>query len=285
MRTIIINSSNYVSGTNNTFLYTLPSSTKFNAGDTVGVASIAIYNSTFNITSARGNNTIQIIWNAPNPVTALTYTLTFPDGYYSVSDINFFIQSFCITNNLYMTDTNGDNVYFVELVTNAPRYSVQLNCYALPTTAQATTLGYSIPSGATWTAPATASTPQLVLSNTFSLLIGFATGTFPSSIQTTTQTSLSTTVPVISPIDSYNITCNLINSPLSIPNNTFFSLPLTVGLGSLITLSPAQIVFNDIAPNVYNQILVKFYDQLFNELKLNDFQVTLTLAIKNSTEL
>lgn len=282
MRTIIINSSNYVSGTYNTFLYTLPSSTKFNVGDTVGVASIAIYNSTFNITSARGNNTIQIIWNAN---TSVTYTLTFSDGYYSVSDINFFIQSFCIDQKLYMTDTNGDNVYFVELVTNAPRYSVQLNCYALPTTAQATTLGYSIPSGASWTAPATASTPQLVLYNTFSSLIGFATGTFPSSIQTTTQTSLSTTVPVISPIDSYNVTCNLINSPLSIPNNTLFSLPLTVGLGSLITLSPAQIVFNDIAPNVYNQILVKFYDQLFNELKLNDFQVTLTLAIKSSTEL
>lgn len=276
MRTVIINSSNYVSGTLNTFIYTLPISTKFNDGATVGVASIAIYNSTFNITSARGNNTIQIIWNAN---TSVTYTLTFSDGYYSVSDINFFIQSFCIDQKLYMTDTNSDNVYFVELVTNAPRYSVQLNCYALPTTAQATTLGYSIPSGASWTAPTTASTPQLVISNSFNALIGFATGTFPSSIQTTTQTSLSSIVPVISPIDSYNITCNLINSPLSIPNNTFFSIPLNVGLGSLLTISPAQIVFNDIASNVYNQIIIKFYDQLFNELKLNDFQVTITLAI------
>ena len=55
MRTIIINSSNYVSGTFNTFTYNLPVSTKFNDGDTVGVASIALYNSTFNITSARGN--------------------------------------------------------------------------------------------------------------------------------------------------------------------------------------------------------------------------------------
>lgn len=36
MRTIILNSSNYVSGTYNTFTYTLPISTKFNDGDTVG---------------------------------------------------------------------------------------------------------------------------------------------------------------------------------------------------------------------------------------------------------
>ena len=282
MRTIIINSSNYVSGTFNTFTYNLPVSTKFNDGDTVGVASIALYNSTFNITSARGNNTFQIIWNAN---TSVTYTLTIDDGYYSVSDINYFIQSFCITNKLYMTDATGNNIYFVELVINAPRYSVQLNSFALPTTAQATTLGYSIPSGASWTAPTAASTPQLVISNTFGSLIGFANGTFPSSIQTTTQSFLSTVVPVLSPIDSYNIPCNLINSPYSSPNNTFYSLPLSAGLGSLINVSPSQIVFNDIAPNVYNKITLIFYDQLFNALKLNDFEVTITLAIKAFNEI
>ena len=111
MRTIIINSSNYVSGTFNTFTYTLPISTKFNDGDTCGIASIAIYNSTFNITSARGNNTIQIIWNAPNPVTSVTYTLTFPDGYYSVSDINYFIQSFCIGKLLNNALLSSQDIY------------------------------------------------------------------------------------------------------------------------------------------------------------------------------
>lgn len=283
MRTIILNSSNYVSGTYNTYTYTLPVDTKFNDGDTVGVASIAIYNSTFNITSARGNNTIQIIWNA-NSTT--TYTLTIPDGYYSVSDLNYYIQSYCITNNLYMTSNSGaNNIYFVELLTNAPRYSVQLNCFPLPTSAQATTLGYSLPSGATWSLPSSASTPQVVVSSSFNNLIGFSTGTYPSSVQTTTQTFLSTSVPIISPIDSYILTCNLINSPLSSPNNVLFSLPLTVGLGSLVTLSPAQIVFNDIAPNIYSKITVTFYDQLFNSLKLNDYELVLTLAIKKYDEL
>ena len=42
-----------------------------------------MYNSTFNIESSRGNNVINIIW------LGMTYTLTFEDGYYSVSDINF----------------------------------------------------------------------------------------------------------------------------------------------------------------------------------------------------
>ena len=64
----------------------------------------------------------------------MTYTLTFEDGYYSVSDINFRIQQFCILNNLYVTSNSGANiVYFIELVVNSVRYSTQINVYAIPT--------------------------------------------------------------------------------------------------------------------------------------------------------
>ncbi len=61
MRTLVINSSNYVGA--NQYTYNLPQTVKFEAGDQVGVSSIAVYNSTFNITSARGNNVITFVWN------------------------------------------------------------------------------------------------------------------------------------------------------------------------------------------------------------------------------
>ena len=65
MKTIILNSSNYVQGSGNQFSVAFPGNgVKFNSGDKIAVAGIAVYNSTFNITAARGNNKISVIWNA-----------------------------------------------------------------------------------------------------------------------------------------------------------------------------------------------------------------------------
>ena len=64
MRTIIINTSNDVANTGNQYIYNFSSTVKFNDGDAIGVSLIALYNSTFNITSSRGNNTFTILWNA-----------------------------------------------------------------------------------------------------------------------------------------------------------------------------------------------------------------------------
>ena len=76
----------------------------------IRLASLSMYNSTFNITAQRGNNIISFIWNVG---TAVTYTWTIADGYYSVADLNYFIQNQCIQNNLYAI--SGTNfVYFLE---------------------------------------------------------------------------------------------------------------------------------------------------------------------------
>jgi hypothetical protein len=64
----------------------------------------------------------------------------------------------------------------------------------------------------------------------------------------------------------------------------FFSLPLNGGLGSLITVSPSQIVFNSIAPNIYKEITIRLYDQLFNPLPIQDKELVLTLAILEGNE-
>jgi len=283
MKTIVINSSNYVVGSNNQFTIAFPGNgVKFNAGDKIAVAGIAVYNSTFNITAARGNNKISVIWNAATPT---TYTFTFPDGYYSATDMNAFIQQQCILNNLYMTTNNGSTyVYFVEITTNAVRYAISLNVYPIPTTAQATSLGYSIPSGATWTAPATAQCPQIIINSAFGTLVGQSAGTYPASIQSSATQTISSVTPIISPVDSYILCCNLINSKLTIPVDVLYSLPISVSLGQLINVSPSQFLFNDIDPNTYSNITISFYDQLFNKLQMNDKDVVITLAIMYASE-
>ena len=275
-KTLVINSSNYVIGSNNKFVYRFPNTQTFEAGSSIGLSSISIYNSTFNIEKNRGNNVIQIIW------LGTTYTIIIDDGYYNVSDLNFRIQQFCILNNLYLLSNGGSNIiYYVELAMNSVRYSIQLNLYAIPTLAQALILGYSLPPTANWTFPLVTTTPQFnILSQTFGNLIGLNFGIYPVTTQNSTQSFLSTTTPIISPVNSYVMTCNLLNSKYSIPNTTFFSLPLSGSLGTLITSNVSTVVFNTINPQSYNDIVITFFDQYFNPLILHDFDCTITLAIK-----
>jgi hypothetical protein len=277
MRTIIINSSNLVSGTTNTYQYNFPTSVQFKDGAEVGVSQISMYNSSFNVSSSRSNNTITLIWNAATPT---TYTFTLPDGYYSVTDLNSFLQQQCILNKLYVTSSTGNYVYFAEFQTNAVRYAVSTNLYPIPTAAQATTLGYTIPSGATWTFPAAAACPQFTITTGFGALIGLSAGNYPSSATSTTAVQqISNITPNINPVNSYVLTCNLVNSNVSIPPTILFSIPINAGIGEQLNFNPSQIVFNRIAPNVYSFIRIQVLDQLLNPTPLNDTNLVLILAI------
>ena len=278
-KTVIINSKNYVANSNNTFNYVLPTDCVFESTSKVGLQAIYMYNSTFNISSRIGNNTFQIIWNAN---TTTTYNITIPDGYYSGSDLNYYIQSQFVANNLYMTSNNGTNFeYFTEILVNSIRYAFQINTYNLPTASQATTLGFSMPSGATWSLPTVSCSPQIILCSGLGVLLGFnnaLTYPFLSTIGSD-QTYLSDSTPIISPVNSYLLTLNLINSNLSIPTNIFYSIPLNVSFGSLISIGNSNIIYNQISPGRYRNFSIQFLDQTYNPLYLNDTEVVIVLSI------
>ena len=278
---VILNSTNKVS--NAKYEYIFPSTQKFTAGTKVSLNSISMYNSIFNVEAVRSNNKISIIWNAN---TSVQYDLTVSDGFYDISSLNFQIQSFCILNDLYMiNDATGEYVYYINLLTNSTAYSAQLNIYPLPTTAEATALGYSIPVGASWTAPVSAKTPQLIIPvGTFGNLIGFQSATYPSAIQSTFQAILSTTTPQISPVNSILIGCNLINSAYANPSHIFASIPIKAGFGSLIDYESASPVATSISSGSYGKITIEFYSQFFELLRLHDDEVTIILNIHTPDE-
>jgi hypothetical protein len=277
VKSIIVDSSNYVSG--NTFIYNFK--TELVAPRDVvaiSVSNMSFYNSTFNITTNNNNNSLTLNW------LGTTYTITFPSGYYSITNINSFIQAFCVTNNLYMTASSG-NVYFVELVTNSQRYAGQLNLYAIPTSSQATTFGYSLPSGASWSLPSTASTPQLTFNSSFGYLIGLSSGTYPTSVQTSTQSFISTFTPIISPVNSYTVCCSLINNPYSQPNNIICSAPLNASIGSLCSYQPANLVWHEIYGGRYTSMVITLYDQLNNILNINDNEFVIHLCLLSANDI
>jgi hypothetical protein len=273
-KTIVINSSNYVIGSGNRYEYRLPQTSYFPAGSGIGVSNIAIYNSIQNINEKRGNNVVTLNWLGTD------YIFIIPNGYYSVSDLNHYLQNECILNGLYVTSGTDNNVYFIELVINSIRYSTSLNFYVIPTDAEASSLGYTKPLNATWSYPESPQTPSFTFGQQFGNLIGQTFGTFPPTLQSTNIQYLSTQTPVISPVDSLILTCSLINSKYSIPSNILFTVPISSALGSLIQVNISSIVFNEILPQNFSSISITIFDQLFNPVELQDTEMTLTLIIE-----
>lgn len=282
MKLLIINSTNYVANSNNTFTYTFPHNPRFK-DEQIAVSSLSMYNSIFNIEAIRGNNTFRIVLNFATPV---NLDIVFPDGFYSVEDMQFYIEQKMIENGYYCVDSTGKNEYFFHLYTNSVYYNINAVCEAIPTSAQASAKSWTQGVGATWTYPVTAKTSQFTtFSNTWGDLIGYlASTTLPATPQTTIQTFSSTNTPNIQPINSLILRCNLLNSQHSIPNDILFTQPINTAFGNMIQSGNHPYIWHDIASNSYSNITITFNDQLFNPVILKDSAITLTIAIRNKNE-
>ena len=298
MRTLIISSANLVqNGYNDTYQYTFPVPCHFK-DDQIAVQSVAMYYSWFNITSSStgstyNNNTFNFTWpsgNAPlyNNQRG-TYTITLPDGYYSVSNINSYVQSIMYSLNMYMTDVNGSIHYFWELLTNSTYYSIQFNAFIVPTSssnAAALYPGYTMPTNFPYAT--TATTPQLgILStNSFSSVIGFSAGTYPTSPSPSPYTVLSTSTPQVSPVSSLVMTCNLLNNRYAIPSTLLYSFTGgSTSYGSLIQASPTgQLPFVDVQNGSYNSFTIQFLDQNLRTIAIRDPNLVVLLVIRNKSE-
>jgi len=270
---ILINSSNYVG--NNQYSYRLPSAVTFKKGAKLSLYSFSMYNSTNNISSTLNNNTFSIVW------LGTTYNYVIPNGYYTLSDLNNYFE-FCMLSNKLYASTSTQPVYFISCSSNSVQYSAQINVNYIPTSSSATSLGYTIPSGATWTWPTSPTTPQLILSTGLQSIFGFQNGQsiFPTTVQSTNQQFLSTALPILSPVYTYIVTCNLLNSNYSNVPNLFCQVPINVAYGSLIQFTNAQQQQIDIHQGVYNTISIQLYDQNLNPLIFKDYELTLTIIIE-----
>jgi len=69
----------------------------------MAVGSITIPYSWNNITAAYGNNTFSFYWTVGS--TKTLYTCTFPDGFYTTTTYNQFLQLFMINNGMYLINS------------------------------------------------------------------------------------------------------------------------------------------------------------------------------------
>ena len=296
MKTLILNQTNVVAGTNNTVLeYNFPAGgIQLEQGQQVALASITMYNSTPNISSVYVNDVFLYKW-----VNGVNYTVNIPTGFYEISDLNNFLHQTQLNNGHYLyQNSTGNFVWFLTMAVNVSTYKIDVVTYRMDTTIFPIGTGttqYRYPGPTTtppagWANPGTQAYPQLViLPNSFTSVIGFESGNFPSNaaIAAATEpniTTSSTLIPQVSPLSAYTVKCNLVNNTYSIPNNLLYSFPPASTFGAQFIVAPNQYSFIDVMPGYYNIFRVEFTDQNNRPVVILDPNITVLIIIKGKTE-
>jgi len=293
--TVVLNSSNVVpNGQNNQLVYQFPNSVAF-PNHEIAIQSISMYYSWVNINATTlNNNRYQFIFP---PATDVPFLVTMPDGLYEIATLNQYLQFYCIQNGLYLITSTGSFVYFIEWTVNTSLYAVQLNVYPIPTSADATTLGYTQPDNATWAYPATAVIPLVYLSaptlpaNNFYKIVGFPQdfnmGVAPYEPDDTTInfSFVSTTAPQVQPNPTLYIAISNIENNMATPSSIIGTISPTVNYGELINITPPQFAWNKLLSGTYNSLRISILGTDKSPVIILDPTMTLTLVIRDKKDI
>ena len=282
MRTLILTQKNVIAGSNNTvFEYVFPGGgIGLKAHSKIALASITMYNSTPNISAALGNNTFQYKW-----IDATTYTVTMPDGFYEISDMNNFLHQTMLNNGHYLTEKSTNNaVWFLTMSVNTSTYKIDLLAFPMINTFYTSAL-YDTPTPPSpipaWSVPASSTNPQFIIPATnFDDIIGFAAGTYPAAQNNTAIVVSSSSVPPqVNPLSSYLVKCNLVNNPYGIPNSLIYSFPPSASFGQQFVVAPNEYSFIDAQEGYYNTMRVEITDQNDRPTIILDSNINILVVI------
>jgi hypothetical protein len=261
--TLVLNSSNVVSGTNNnTYQY------KFILGSLklknyeMAISSFVLPYSWFNITNLYNNRTINFTF--PTAATTTPLNITLPEGFYTVADIQNYIYLQCINAGLYLIDANGNYVIYVTISANPTYYANTIVLSAVPTTlptgySYATSGFYSSAAGL----PTVSSTPSCSFgaSGSLAVLLGFNAGQTLSSAATSFSTN-SPNTPIGSTVNGVIVRCSIINNPVIVPSDVLAAISITgASFGSNINYQPSFQKWVDVSDGNYNQLTITLVDQ------------------------
>jgi hypothetical protein len=271
--TLTLNSSNVIGNTNSSYLLKFTTGNyTINQGAKICVSSVTMPYSWYNITANYNNNTFQFQDWLQN-----IYTITLPDGFYALSDIMNYIEFFCIQNGLYLINSAGQNVFYVNLLLNQNYYAIQLLTYVVPTSLPS---GWSQPSNFVGFPPTSTAAALTILDNGFQSILGYSAGTYGGG--STDQSFLSNILVNASPVNSLIIQCSLVNNPIINPPNVLTAMPISNTIfGANITFNPYFEKWVNISSGTYNSLTISFVDQNYNTVNMLDSNVCINLIIQN----
>lgn len=282
--TLVLNSNNVIGTNNSTFEYKFIQGAFKARNNEIAISSLTIPYSWFNVSTFYNNKTFSITF--PYLATTTTLNIVLPDGFYTVTDLNNYIQLQCINNGLYLI-SGGQNYYFVNLATNYTYYNNQFTFTLVPTALTGAYAGFSQPPTGFWSStggglPTVSTTPYVTLASVGSIgdIIGFTSGTYPTAPYTTNQTSSSNKTPNATAVNGLILRCNLINNSITSPSDIFDSVPINSTFGTNITYQPSYPKWLALRDGSYNSMVVTIVDQNLNTVSARDPNVLITLMIK-----
>lgn len=292
---IMLNKSNIVNRSNSKLVYNFPSTVELKEDNKIALTHLNIYYSWFNITSKNNNNKFSYMWWDEYGALTKNITVTIPDGFYSVGDLNEYLQMTFAKNGHYLATVDGKSfMYMIEIRANPVTYSIEIVLNPISQTYNADDgngrqnyeIIFQIPE--LWLPPVNYECSQVIIQNTnkFGLLLGFNPKVIIAELTDiadgvpTSYNVSSDFTPNMEPSSSFFVTCNLVQNDLSIPNDllTSFTVPSGASFGD--TINPiTDIVYSKVKPASYRSVTVQIYDQDFNELEIKDPNMLLILSI------
>jgi hypothetical protein len=244
----------------------------------------------YNITSAYNNNSFSFSFPTGSSTYA-TYTITIPDGFYTTTSLNYFLQQYFITNGFYLVNSSGQNVYYLSVQYNTFQYGNQILAYTVPTSLPA---GYTLPTGYTTGTifggngfPTVSRTPTFNFSgtNNFNVFLGFSQSAVLPAQGTTTNYSInSTQTPVGSTVNSLILRCSLVDNKVGNPQDILDSFPIgSTTFGTNINYSPAIPKWIKMNNGTFSNFYITLCDQNLNLINSLDSNILITLLLRFNT--
>jgi hypothetical protein len=280
--TLVLNNTNVVSGTsNNTYQY------KFILGSLklknyeMAISSFVLPYSWFNVTNLYNNRTISFTF--PTGATTTPLNITLPEGFYTVADIQNYIYLQCINAGLYLIDSSGNYVIYVNIYSNPTYYANTIILSQVPTTLPT---GYSYATSGTYSVagglPTVAGTPScsFAASGSLAVLLGFnASQTLVAAVSSFSTNSPNT--PIGSTVNGVIVRCSMINNPVIVPSDVLDAVSISgATFGANINYNPSFQKFVDVSDGNYNQMTITLVDQNLNSLIARDSNILLTLQFR-----
>jgi hypothetical protein len=305
---IVLNSSNALSSSKNVFVYNfINGNFKIPKNSTIAIKQVTIPYSWYNISQYLGNNTFQ--YTMPTSGTSTnTVTVTIPDGFYTISDLNNILQESLFANNYFFYNSsssgasNPEIIYPISFSQYSPQYTNQIEFQYIPTSSNNVIAQF----GFNWnwalaTYPSTATCPSIIITGNvnsksylFGNVIGFLSGTYGGNTYPSSSPTILDSQPVIvygntltnsnfpalgSNVNGIVVRCNLINNSITMPSDILDSFPINAQFGSNINYLPQNNNKVLLKEGNYNSIQFSLFDQNLNPLLLQDTNVLISIEL------
>ena len=202
------------------------------------------------------------------------YTVTIPEGFYTVPALSIWLQSYFIDQKMYLVDASGNNTYYMSFSQNTTYYGNQIIAKQIAST------GLTAPSGFPYPPTAFRAPYIEILNNNFTKLMGLSAGNYGRDLSGNLS-QLSNITPQAANVNSLIVKCSLVNNGVSNVSDIVDSFAISNGkFGENLNYNNNIEKWVRLSPGRYNNFIVTIVDQNLEDIKILDNNLLINFLIR-----